>query len=154
MFFFKQKTAYEMRISDWSSDVCSSDLVSSAKSGGTISVDTGDSGAMGTVGWSGCVIERRTDSFDASSSATAAALDMDIDLVPTGDENTKWRLLIPEIAYPRASTVGNKPSTTGVRTVNSDNVYNGYWQNFEYHWPSGWGVCTADRKSTRLNSSH
>src|SRR3546814_9311642 len=26
--FFKQKTAYEMRISDWSSDVCSSDLVS------------------------------------------------------------------------------------------------------------------------------
>src|SRR3546814_469985 len=26
-FFFKQKTAYEMRISDWSSDVCSSDLV-------------------------------------------------------------------------------------------------------------------------------
>src|SRR3546814_7455824 len=27
-FFFKQKTAYEMRISDWSSDVCSSDLLS------------------------------------------------------------------------------------------------------------------------------
>src|SRR3546814_6526875 len=33
MFFFcKQKTAYEMRISDWSSDVCSSDLCSSAAS--------------------------------------------------------------------------------------------------------------------------
>src|SRR3546814_8031741 len=28
-FFFKQKTAYDMRISDWSSDVCSSDLLSS-----------------------------------------------------------------------------------------------------------------------------
>src|SRR3546814_2590971 len=28
-FFFKQKTAYEMRISDWSSDVCSSDLFNS-----------------------------------------------------------------------------------------------------------------------------
>src|SRR3546814_4419805 len=28
-FFFKQKTAYEMRISDWSSDVCSSDLATS-----------------------------------------------------------------------------------------------------------------------------
>src|SRR3546814_5021537 len=27
VFFFKQKTAYELRISDWSSDVCSSDLV-------------------------------------------------------------------------------------------------------------------------------
>src|SRR3546814_7258127 len=29
-FFFKQKTAYEMRISDWSSDVCSSDLAGDA----------------------------------------------------------------------------------------------------------------------------
>src|SRR3546814_1174669 len=33
-FFFKQKTAYEMRISDWSSDVCSSDLGARAGSGG------------------------------------------------------------------------------------------------------------------------
>src|SRR3546814_4422174 len=31
-FFFKQKTAYEMRISDWSSDVCSSDLLQLAVS--------------------------------------------------------------------------------------------------------------------------
>src|SRR3546814_10065771 len=35
-FFFKQKTAYEMRISDWSSDVCSSDL--SAASCGRVDV--------------------------------------------------------------------------------------------------------------------
>src|SRR3546814_8768718 len=32
-FFFKQKTAYEMRISDWSSDVCSSDLICAALEG-------------------------------------------------------------------------------------------------------------------------
>src|SRR3546814_5207437 len=32
-FFFKQKTAYEMRISDWSSDVCSSDLSGSYAGG-------------------------------------------------------------------------------------------------------------------------
>src|SRR3546814_9691756 len=31
VFFFKQKTAYEMRISDWSSDVCSSDLARSSR---------------------------------------------------------------------------------------------------------------------------
>src|SRR3546814_4813633 len=36
VFFFKQKTAYEMRISDWSSDVCSSDLVYTAMQYGTI----------------------------------------------------------------------------------------------------------------------
>src|SRR3546814_4943962 len=34
IFFFKQKTAYEMRISDWSSDVCSSDLARTYPRGG------------------------------------------------------------------------------------------------------------------------
>src|SRR3546814_14754562 len=33
LFFFKQKTAYELRISDWSSDVCSSDLDHVARAG-------------------------------------------------------------------------------------------------------------------------
>src|SRR3546814_4456187 len=32
VFFFKQKTAYELRISDWSSDVCSSDLFGTLES--------------------------------------------------------------------------------------------------------------------------
>src|SRR3546814_7308349 len=36
-FFFKQKTAYEMRISDWSSDVCSSDLVDPKQFASTMS---------------------------------------------------------------------------------------------------------------------
>src|SRR3546814_7127693 len=34
VFFFKQKTAYEMRISDWSSDVCSSDLTGIVRAAG------------------------------------------------------------------------------------------------------------------------
>src|SRR3546814_11291682 len=38
-FFFKQKTAYEMRISDWSSDVCSSDLSDDHHFGTTIEGD-------------------------------------------------------------------------------------------------------------------
>src|SRR3546814_9946817 len=38
-FFFKQKTAYEMRISDWSSDVCSSDLDLGDYLGATIGDD-------------------------------------------------------------------------------------------------------------------
>src|SRR3546814_4921538 len=37
-FFFKQKTAYEMRISDWSSDVCSSDLVFGAVNPGSFRI--------------------------------------------------------------------------------------------------------------------
>src|SRR3546814_3260591 len=38
MFFFMRKTAYEMRISDWSSDVCSSDL----RNGGILLIPPGD----------------------------------------------------------------------------------------------------------------
>src|SRR3546814_3790631 len=55
-FFFKQKTAYEMRISDWSSDVCSSDLVSGrdpdnratalVPPDGTRTVSRGDDGSV------------------------------------------------------------------------------------------------------------
>src|SRR3546814_1119976 len=36
LFFFKQKTAYEMRISDWSSDVCSSDLAAERRGCGPL----------------------------------------------------------------------------------------------------------------------
>src|SRR3546814_5347401 len=44
MFFFKQKTAYGIRISDWSSDVCSSDLLAMTKAG--LSVSTRKSTVM------------------------------------------------------------------------------------------------------------
>src|SRR3546814_7652802 len=47
-FFFKQKTAYEMRISDWSSDVCSSDLAQAAASNGPLSTTTTSSSPFGT----------------------------------------------------------------------------------------------------------
>src|SRR3546814_1370272 len=46
-FFFKQKTAYEMRISDWSSDVCSSDLETTRLL--SIEVQVGRTGAITPV---------------------------------------------------------------------------------------------------------
>src|SRR3546814_5728974 len=45
-FFFKQKTAYEMRISDWSSDVCSSDLLVDGTRAG---IDADEVGFAATV---------------------------------------------------------------------------------------------------------
>src|SRR3546814_9917161 len=48
-FFFKQKTAYEMRISDWSSDVCSSDLINNAASIGSLNTMIGRAGPGGEV---------------------------------------------------------------------------------------------------------
>src|SRR3546814_3556013 len=50
-FFFKQKTAYEMRISDWSSDVCSSDLANVAPEHRLDPRFHGDD----TTGWTGKV---------------------------------------------------------------------------------------------------
>src|SRR3546814_1060722 len=50
LFFFKQKTAYEMRISDWSSDVCSSDLGRMA--------ERRDPDAAGFCGDTGCQRDR------------------------------------------------------------------------------------------------
>src|SRR3546814_11814749 len=46
-FFFKQKTAYEMRISDWSSDVCSSDLVGPELAQGNLAADHADGAGDG-----------------------------------------------------------------------------------------------------------
>src|SRR3546814_6609647 len=40
-FFFKQKTAYELRISDWSSDVCSSDLFGLGQDHGALAIGLG-----------------------------------------------------------------------------------------------------------------
>src|SRR3546814_5152257 len=52
-FFFKQKTAYEMRISDWSSDVCSSDL-----HGGQRLADAARRPCRGAVGPRAAAVER------------------------------------------------------------------------------------------------
>src|SRR3546814_14984749 len=51
IFFFKQKTAYEMRRSDWSSDVCSSDLVADRR--GTSRSRRMTGGGVGYVGTPG-----------------------------------------------------------------------------------------------------
>src|SRR3546814_8869628 len=57
-FFFKQKTAYEMRISDWSSDVCSSDLTGDASA-----FPGGDGFAQGVVEIVGPDLDRSLDFY-------------------------------------------------------------------------------------------
>src|SRR3546814_5095865 len=78
-FFFQQKTAYEMRISDWSSDVCSSDLLNTChireKAAEKVYSDIGrlkrDDGSRPMIAVAGCVaqaegaeIPRRAPSVD------------------------------------------------------------------------------------------
>src|SRR3546814_1808333 len=66
-FFFKQKTAYEMRISDWSSDVCSSDLAGGLPRRAARTLGSG--GLTGLFrdkpGQAGCAVIARTTSGTA-----------------------------------------------------------------------------------------
>src|SRR3546814_10252975 len=63
-FFFKQKTAYEMRISDWSSDVCSSDLWIY---GVGVEVGPKDIGLAGLTGNSGVRLRLQAETYDFDS---------------------------------------------------------------------------------------
>src|SRR3546814_13575666 len=79
-FFFKQKTAYEMRISDWSSDVCSSDLLGRLVEKEKIDAQARDAALEriepidGVVGMSTCglVIEAATEREEIKRSIFAA----------------------------------------------------------------------------------
>src|SRR3546814_5235671 len=90
VFFFKQKTAYEMRISDWSSDVCSSDLLS-VESEDTFTRPTYAGNAIATVQTSHAkkVITVRGTAFDkASLEGGSAAVEA---VAATGDKGISDR---------------------------------------------------------------
>lgn len=146
---FDNKYTYQDRVFD----------VSQAKAGSAIETDTGDSGATVSNTWGGCVMERGTEPFGPTDTAPADAHDMDVDTAPTSDDDTKWKVLIPQIAFPRASGPGSTPSTTGSITVNSSSVSsnsstNGNWQNYSRYWSNGWGVCpVAAMKLTTQTAS-
>src|SRR3546814_1425163 len=106
VFFFKQKTAYEMRISDWSSDVCSSDLLKLLLDRMSVHRDE-----VAQWRWGGGHDARAARSRNISNAMLPARL------------TTKWRDL----------ETGDR-NLAGVRAI-------------EVATP-------ADRKSTRLNSSH
>src|SRR3546814_18040716 len=87
VFFFKQKTAYEMRISDWSSDVCSSDLQGVPMENllnlaGKNAFVTGASSGLGAhfakilarAGANVVIAARRRESLDAVAADIAAAV--------------------------------------------------------------------------------
>lgn len=71
------------------------------KAGSTIESDTGYKAALVTTSWAGCIIERDTTQFAANETAPADAYDMDIDMLPTGDADTQWKLFLPNVTYDR-----------------------------------------------------
>src|SRR3546814_18505052 len=106
-FFFKQKTAYEMRISDWSSDVCSSDLGSGggvrlARPAAAISVADIIEAVEGPIALTACVAEGRHDcSLEGSCKVQP----------PWGGVNGAARRSLPEVSL--ASLVKRLPLRGG-----------------------------------------
>src|SRR3546814_11661431 len=78
-FFFKQKTAYEMRISDWSSDVCSSDLHAMRRAGATYEEIARAGGGIAST------VKRTLEASDAELLASAA---MRLDALMKGGATT------------------------------------------------------------------
>src|SRR3546814_1843577 len=111
--FFKQKTAYEMRISDWSSDVCSSDLFSLFNNGAYVPGEKVDATLDGDV--PALMLDRHTLSFvapavgaSATASVTATLAEgaasplsatLEIEVAPPATPD-------PAVEYPPASSVG------------------------------------------------
>lgn len=78
--------------------------VGSLAPGSSFTSNTGVGGANVTAAWGGCAMERKTTPFGPTSTAPDDAYDMDIDLVPTANDDTKWKLFFPDFAYSRSST--------------------------------------------------
>src|SRR3546814_6093452 len=128
-FFFKQKTAYEMRISDWSSDVCSSDLLTLQQTQGRLRIAEGALAAA--AGYRPDVALPLAD-----WNPQAAHIEMP---APTLDElMTRAREARPELL---AAQAGEQAAAGAVRAARGSAL------------PSLSVSASADRKSTRLNSS-
>src|SRR3546814_5981535 len=143
-FFFKQKTAYDMRISDWSSDVCSSDLgdrgtdragppAAGLGKGGEIDARAVEAEAPAVQRHQ----ERRRDHLPSVEQAQPPGVDRGA-TVCTG--------LAAQVANSRP--IRYKRSTTR-DLEGSDGAF-----AVRDRWHPGPGQHRADRKSTRLNPSH
>src|SRR3546814_2371806 len=128
-FFFKQKTAYELRISDWSSDVCSSDL---APRGRRLAHDQPGLGRAIVPGWNDQPGAER-------------------DRSPW--ERLQPRAFAPDVALRGFRDARQKPSPhPALRASLSRRRERGL--NSGPLAQAGEGLEQRDRKSTRLNSSH
>src|SRR3546814_795584 len=143
-FLFKQKTGYEMRIRDWSSDGCPSDLLSAApylqeKLGGEMAIGreiVTVQGVFGKVFNEGTEFERDGSQFDR--------------LLDDGDE-----LMIGEVPLIALHVPGHTPADmayiVGDAAFIGDTMFMPDYGSARADFPGG---NARDRKSTRLNSSH
>lgn len=101
-------------------------------------VQTGTNGANVTASWGGCIVERDTIDFASGQFPPADALDLDVDLVPTSEDRTKWRVFLPNIAHPSAAHPSYNQTPTPVTTTSDYVNYNtGSFAS------GGWSACPS-----------
>lgn len=125
--------------------------VASVLNNSGLTVPTGTNGAGVAAAWNGCIMERDTVAFDdAAATIPSGAYDLDIDLIPSTDA-TRWRIAMPNIAHPRASSPGNSQSATPADlTTTSD--YQSYASGTNA--TGGWAACPSQAmKLTALTSA-
>src|SRR3546814_1554249 len=145
-FFFKQKTAYEMRISDWSSDVCSSDLIyhvhprprplhPACEGRGMNSPTSRSLKHLRDLGYAAAVVERRVPGKPITIDLFGC-----IDLVAVDERG--------RIAWVQTTTASNMASRRN--KLKDNDILPFLAMNGNRVILHGW----KDRKSTRLKSSH
>lgn len=97
--------------------------VSNIINGAPMVVQTGALGANVTAAWNGCIMERDTVDFASGDFPPADAYDLDIDLVPTSNDQTKWKVVLPNIAHPSTSNYYNYQTPAPVTTSSDYRSY-------------------------------
>ncbi|WP_235530518.1 vWA domain-containing protein [Sphingomonas sp. Leaf62] len=96
----------------------------STVSGGTISLQIGDNHTFRDVSWnanSACIEERQTVKQDTYPTIPAAAYDLDVDMIPTSDPTTQWKVWLPYAVYARY-TIDNWQTQTVTTSDNYQNI--------------------------------
>lgn len=91
--------------------------VGALKPGDSLTFNTGINGANVTAQWGGCIVERQTRPFGPTETAPSDAFDMNIDMVPTSDDATKWKPMLESFAFDRGqvdpfNSTSSSPGTT------------------------------------------
>jgi len=117
-------------------------LSSGFMQGGQITVPVGKDAVHGnrTITWNGCIEERES----VKNDDYAHSLDMDIDLVPTTDDRTRWRPALPELVFARNSMT-NYVDAPVIRT-------NGNYPNVSEYASGAYAACPS--RAARLEAKN
>lgn len=94
----------------------------------------GNNGANKTISWDGCIEERQTVQTTNFSPIPSGAKDLDINLIPTSDDSTKWKPALPGVTYTRQSTSSSGTGSWNRSAVN--NTSTNYTNTSAYYCPT------------------